>query len=418
MHAVARRRRKRHRGDVTDDLQRLHTKFERGALVHPARGASSLVDLAGAVWTAAGVEGLPLTDGGRELLGRIGAPRHLVLVVADGLGLDLLESMPAASYLWQHLAGALHTVFPSTTAVALTSIYSATWPGVHGITGHWMAGPGDVGPITVLPYTRRSDRADITSLGVATDEVFRAPALPGLGGRASLFALPERLLTGGFTDYSCGTAQRYGYHSLTDGIDAIASFVRAADGPTMSVLYSPRIDDAAHEHGPMHMEVVGAVRALDTEISRLVAMIEGRDARVVLTADHGHLVVTTGNAAVLRGDDEVGRHLRTAPTGDARGAYVHVDREANPDVFAAAFRAHYDERFALLTPTEVIDAGLLGPVVTDVTRTRLGDFVAISLGEAILEYRPAGGRADPRLQLRSQHSGLSSAEMRVPFVLA
>lgn len=109
---------------MPEDTDRLLAKFESGALLRPAV-VPSLVDLAAACWTAAGVEGLPLTPAATGFAARIGTSRHLVLVIADGLGLDILEAMPAASFLWQRLTATLHTVFPSTTAVALTSLYTA-----------------------------------------------------------------------------------------------------------------------------------------------------------------------------------------------------------------------------------------------------------------------------------------------------
>lgn len=398
-----------------DDLERLLTRFERGTLVHPDRNGPSLVDLASAFWTAAGASDLTLTAAAHQMLTRIGTPRHLVLVVADGLGLDLLESMPAASFLWQRLTGAVATVFPSTTAVALSTLYSATWPGQHGVTGHWMLGPGGAA-ITVLPFTKRGDRNDLRASGVAPDEVFLARGVLGRLDRESLFLLPERVLNGAFSEFGAGGAPRRGYRSLPEAVDALLEFVRGAAGPTCSVLYTPRVDDAAHEHGPAHLEVVGAVRALDEEMRRLSAGLPD-DGRIVLTADHGHLPVVRGGARVMRGDDEVGRHLRTAPTGDARVVYFHLDRTADAETFAASFRERYGEQFVLLTPSEVVDAGMLGPSVSAVARKRLGDLVAISMGADVLEFRPTGGKADPRLTLRSQHSGLTAAEMRVPFVL-
>src|SRR5262245_62696223 len=111
---------------------------------------ASLVDLAAAFWAAAGAPDIALTPAASGFRERIGESQHLVLVIADGLGFDILEAMPAASFLWQRLAATLQTVFPSTTAVALTSIYTAAWPAAHAVTGHWMQLPR-AGAITVLP---------------------------------------------------------------------------------------------------------------------------------------------------------------------------------------------------------------------------------------------------------------------------
>ena len=74
-------------GTMPGDVERLLAKFESGALLRPGTAAPSLVDLAQAVWRIAGVPGIEPTAAARELETRIGATDHLVVVIADGLGL-------------------------------------------------------------------------------------------------------------------------------------------------------------------------------------------------------------------------------------------------------------------------------------------------------------------------------------------
>lgn len=396
------------------DVDRLLAKFESGALLRPGT-APSLVDLAAAFWSAAGVPDLELSPAATGFRERIGDSPHLVLVVADGLGFDILEAMPAASFLWQRLAATLQTVFPSTTAVALTSLYTAAWPAAHGVTGHWMQLPR-TGAITLLPYTTRTDRRPLAAAGVEQHEVFPLPSLLGRVPRETLLLLPSAITGSGTSEYMAGGAATRGYRSLAEACDIAAAFSAEAVGPTCCVLYTPRIDDAAHEHGPAHIEVVGAVRALDEQVTRLAQLLDGR-ARIVVTADHGHLAVPPGGRRVLRADDDAGRMLRASPAGDARVLNFFVQPGAAEE-FAAAFRLRFSEQFALLTPDEIEALHLLGPeALSSQTRERLGDFVAIALGADVLEYRPAGAPVDRRLSMRSHHSGLTAAETRVPFVL-
>jgi hypothetical protein len=268
----------------------------------------------------------------------------------------------------------------------------------------------------VLPFTTRSDHRPLATLDVRTEDVFPLPSLLARVPREALLLLPNAI-TGSVTSaYVAGGASLRGYRSLAEACDMAAAFVAEAAGPTCCVLYTPRVDDVAHEHGPAHIEVVGAVRALDEQVARLAAMLAGR-ARIVVTADHGHLAVPPGGRRVLRSDDDIGRTLRAAPTGDARVLGFFV-RPGAAEEFTRAFRARFGEQFVLLTPDEVETLALLGPgPLSPLTRERLGDFVAIALGADVLEYRSAGALADRRLALRSHHSGLTAAELRVPFVL-
>ena len=404
-------------GTMPGDVERLLAKFESGALLRPGTAAPSLVDLAQAVWRIAGVPGIEPTAAARELETRIGATDHLVVVIADGLGLGLLESMPAASFLWQRFTDALHTVYPSTTAVALTSLHTASWPAAHAVTGYWVPGPAAADAVNVLAYATRGDGRPLEALGLRAESIFPRPTLLGLVPRQALFMLPARLVTGGFTDYLAGSAARQGYRSLVDAADGIVQFVSQAAGPTCSVLYVSAIDDAAHQHGPAHLEVVGAVRALDAAVAQMATALGGR-ARIVLTADHGHLPVPGGSHRVLWLDDEVGRYVRSV-TGDTRALTIALRADADYEAFAAAFRARHGEQFLLLTAAEVEQLGLLGPPpLSPTTRERVGDCLAISLGADILEARVPGARRDARFGLQSHHSGMTAAELRIPLIIA
>jgi hypothetical protein len=398
------------------DVPRLEAKFESGALVRPAEAVPNLVDLASAWWTACGVDGITLSAAAQEIARRIGPAEHLLCVLTDGLGLEMLESMPAATFLWQHLAGALRTVYPSTTATALTSFYTAAWPADHAITGQWLQLPRAGGAITALPFTTRFGSRPLGSLGVAVDEVFPLPSLFGRASRERLLLVPDGIARSTFTAYAASGALVRGYRSLADAFAQATAFVEQSARPTCCVLYTPRIDDSAHEHGPAHLEVVGAVRALDAQVA-LIARVLGSRIRIVLTADHGHLQMPRAGPAIVRADDAIGVALHAPPSGDVRVTAFHLRAETDRSAFAERFRACFGEQFALLTADEMGALRLLGPVpLSSIARERLGDFVAVALGADVMQYR-AGVRSDHGPALRSHHSGLSAAEMRVPFVL-
>jgi hypothetical protein len=401
---------------ASDDVARLLAKFASGALVQPDTRAPSLVDLAAAWWIACGVQGVARTPAAEDIERQFGGADHLVCVIADGLGLDMLEAMPAASFLWQHLAGALRTVFPTTTATALTSFYTASWPAEHAVTGHWLQLPPPAGATTVLPFATRFGAQSLEGLGVPAPDVFPKPSLLSATPRDRMLLLPGAVARGGFSTYLAGGAGVAAYRSLADAFEQVAAFIERASSPTCCIVYTSRIDEVAHEHGPAHLELVGAVRALDAQVALLARLLGGR-ARIVLTADHGHLPVSIGGRAILRADDPLGQMLAAPPSGDARMAVFHLLPNVHQFEFERLFRSRFGGQFALVTPDEVERLQLLGPTpLSSRTRERLGDFIAIALGADVLEYR-GGGAPDRRLAARSQHSGLSAAEIRVPFVL-
>src|SRR5690242_10315189 len=90
---------------------------------------------------------------------------RVVLIVIDGLGADRLARHYNGSTLHRHLHGTLTSVFPSTTATAITTFLTGLAPAQHGLTGWHMYFP-DVATVgSVLPLrTRRTDQP-LTALG-------------------------------------------------------------------------------------------------------------------------------------------------------------------------------------------------------------------------------------------------------------
>src|SRR6266571_5190298 len=104
------------------DIEKLLEKFERGELLRPDPGVLNVVDLARALAWIGGVRNRQLDPGMARIVDLIGEPEHLVFILADGLGLNLLSELPQDSFLSRHRVAELRSVFPSTTASVLTSL--------------------------------------------------------------------------------------------------------------------------------------------------------------------------------------------------------------------------------------------------------------------------------------------------------
>ena len=397
------------------DVERLVGAFESGALLRPDAAQPNLVDLARVVATIAGVEGLELSPGARELAADIGEPEHLVFVMADGLGVSTLEAEPDAAFLNAHVVRELRSLFPATTAVALTSLATGEWPAQHAVTGWWTHLPEIGGAATILPYIRRSDERSLAELGVDLERTFPAPSLWGRMTRDILCVQPDRISGSVYSKYSTAHSARAGYNALREAVDVVLKHIQQAGRPTYTYLYVPHVDGASHEYGLASPELRAALLALDMTVRTLAEALDGR-ARIVLTADHGHLPAPPSGRHRIRSSDGFSSLLRTAPAGDPRVLHFHL-RPGREEQFTDAFRSRFSERFALLTVDEVDGLRLFGPEpLTDETRHRLGDYVAISLGADILAYLDANGGRDA-LRQASQHSGLTPEEMRIPLVV-
>ncbi len=399
------------------DAERLLAAFDDGTLVRPSADVLNLVDVARALASVSGVPDVALAGGAREIASAIGEPRHLVFMLVDGLGANMLAAERGAAFLNAHTERRLQTVFPATTSAALTSLTTVEWPARHAVTGWWTHLPAIGAAATVLPYVRRSDDRPLAELGVTPEQAFPLPSVVARMARDTLCVQPERIVNSVYSRYwFAGRASR-GYRTLGDAVDAVIEHTQSASGLTYSYLYVPHVDIAAHEYGADGPEARAALLDVDRHAERLATALAG-EGRLVLTADHGHLAVQAASRHRITEHDGLRELLRCAPAGDPRVIHFHV-RAGERERFRRDFDARFGRHFVLLTTDEVQQLELFGPgALSDETRRRLGDFVAISLGADILGYEGTDAGSGDMLAQASHHSGLTPDEMHIPLVLA
>jgi hypothetical protein len=130
-----------------------------------------------------------------------------------------------------------------------------------------------------------------------------------------------------------------------------------------------------------------------------------------VTADHGMVHVpddakvdADGTPALLDGV--------VALAGEPRARYVHVAPGALEDVFAT-WREVLGDSWQVLRRDDAIAAGLFGRVVTTGARARIGDVVALSLGNGGVVER----HRLPRLSaMPGQHGSVTDDELLVPLL--
>ena len=73
---------------------------------------------------------------------RIRTASNIVFVLVDGLGYNFLRDVGRGGALVEHMAGSITSVFPSTTATAITSTFTGWTPQEHAMTGWFCCRPG------------------------------------------------------------------------------------------------------------------------------------------------------------------------------------------------------------------------------------------------------------------------------------
>ena len=398
------------------DVKRMESLLDAGKLLRPVSGGLSIVDFANALHDAMGVLGVSLNENSHQIRTLVGEPDHLVLVLADGYGMNFIEGLDRNAFLRTQLAGEMHTVFPSTTPIVLTTLATGCWPGVHAVIG-WFIRLAEIDATsTIISYIRTRDKKPLSDLGVRGGDAYPVESRIGKAGRAAVHIMPDHIIGSTYSTYWTGASSQVGYDAEfpEQAVHLALEHIKNAQRPTCVYMYLPQVDSLAHKLGATHEQTLHAARQVDRLLEKLTDRLPP-SSRLVMTADHGHLDVPADKTYTVGKDDEIALQC-TALTGDQRAVYAHVADE-NFGAFKDAIRAHCGDDFIVLRSDEVEELQLLGPEpVSKETRRRMGDALVLSTGEAVLDYRALVG--DEVHPMASHHGGLTPAEMRIPLVVA
>src|SRR5438552_6995676 len=274
--------------------------FAEQILVRPgADGRPDLVHLVRAIATLCGVEHLNPPGPTRGLIDLIGPADHIVFILIDGLGMNILRRLPREDFFQKHFRLQLNSTCPSTTACALTAVATGHWPSRHGVTG-WFTHLPDLGfTATILPFAERVSHQPLTLRGLRAEDVLPLPPILPLMTHRALSLSPSYIANTTYNHYCRGGTTGLPYKKMSEAVDQIVARIDAAHEPTFTYLYLDEIDTLCHHVGVEHEAVDARVVGIGAELTKLLDRLNGR-ARVIVTADHGLIDVPAPSQTLLR----------------------------------------------------------------------------------------------------------------------
>ncbi len=253
----------------------------------------------------------------------VAGARSVVLLVLDGLGWDQLQDhrdlMPTVASM---TGGPIHTVAPTTTATALSSITTGLTPAEHGLIGYRIVLGGEI--MNVLRWT------------VGEQAVRRSrpphdiqPFDPFLGRTVPVVS-PAELQNSAFSEAHLRGCRAVGWRAASS--IAVEARRQVEAGERFVYCYYGGIDKIAHERGfgPYYE---AELRAADVLVADVLAALPTGTALLV-TADHGQVHVgdriVVPSAALLA---DV-----TMQSGEGRFRWLHTPKGAADDVAATRAR--------------------------------------------------------------------------------
>lgn len=373
----------------------------------PAYGERSIAEVLSSAAASLGVPGL-------ENRLNLPAAKHVCVVLADGLGRQLLKQKSAHTPFLRSVlqAGqgpvpvALDAAFPTTTAASLASFGTGLPAGQHGMVGYDVLDPDQDRVVNMLGnwddgvdpeiwqpmptvFERAAGHVDVSTVG-----------LP----RFSDSAMTRAALRGG--RFLAGNTS----HART----AAAAEAMAGAESSLMYFYVHELDKAGHRHGSQSAQWEHQLEELDATVGRLNASLPA-GTTVLVTGDHGMLDVPESQRIDYSTDAALIAGVRHT-AGEPRMVHLYLEDGTDDDGrvrLIDAWRARFGDRIWAFTREEAVAAGLFGDVRGPVA-PRIGD-VMIAARDALAFYdtRRVQARA---LEVVGQHGSLTKAEREVPLL--
>src|SRR5581483_3622362 len=213
----------------------------------------------------------------------------VLLIVVDGLGDAVLRRQAAGGALAAHRKDRLTSVFPSTTASAITTFLTGLAPSQHGLTG-WHAYLEEIDRIAaLLPFHLRGSEMTPAQLGLPPCAVFTAPPFGDRLKAQCHMVSPRRIVDTTFNVLHAGRAHRHAYSTLAEFFEQCERCLRPTSGRRFVYAYWPELDSVAHERGVDGAQATEALHRFDQGFERLLSALRGRELTVLVTGDHGLL---------------------------------------------------------------------------------------------------------------------------------
>lgn len=341
--------------------------------------------------------------------------RVLVFLLVDGLGDRFLRRFGAGSLLLEHRRGSLTSVFPSTTASAVTTVLTGLPPLSHGLTGWFVQDRRFGGIIAPLPMIRRAGGAVRGPFRL--QRLFPYRTVFDGARRRSMFVSPAYLAGSAYSRRHGRGAEIVPYRGLNGLVEAVASGVAAlaAAGGGYLHAYYPKFDALCHRYGATSEQAIEELACIDAAFGALLGRLAGADAEIVVSADHGFIDAPADKRVDLHRRPAVTAMLAAPLFGERRAAWCEVRPGAAAD-FEAYAREELAGKAVVVPSARVAAAGLLGHGTPHRRlRERLGTHALLmEPGWTVCDRLPG-----ERLPLMiGMHGGLSAEEMWIPLVHA
>jgi hypothetical protein len=396
--------------------------------IHPYYEGFSLVNIPGTVAKLLGAPGFGKPPLDESIIGHLEESyEKVVLLLVDAMGYDLFQKMkePNRNLIWgrysdQAVYSPITSICPSTTASALSTLWTGEGPATHGIIGYemWAKEYGMIiNNILHSAASARGDTGGLSRSGFDPNAFIRKPLLGSYlrahGIQPTTF-IHSRIANSGLSVMQMEDVNLRTFVDEADLCISLADYINSNRGVREYIyVYYSDVDTLMHRYSADNKRVSLQFEAFSSLFERALmdnlSASAAEDVLLILLADHGSIATPVYPRYDLANHPELVDMLVMQPTCENRLAFFYI-KPGKIDAVTAYFERTWPGEFDLLDPDAALESGLFGePPFNKNARDRLGNLIAAAKGDAYLWWAP---KPNP---MAGRHGGLSAGEMIVPF---
>ena len=359
-----------------------------------------------------------------------GEYEQVILIVVDGMGLELFQEMGGESVSefqpWQDLLAEscllpMTSIVPSTTSAALTAFWTGCAPAQHGITGYemWLREYNlAANMITHMPSFFDGPIGSLRQAGFDPQTFLTVPTLgPFLtqAGIEPIVLQHNSIARSGLSTMLFKQTRAVPFRGMNDMFTTLEELA-CQDLPQQRYLYAywGDLDELQHVYGPRDQRVKQEFRSFQRGLCRFAAQLKQNAKKktlVLVTADHGQKASVVQAKNRVQQTPELVNCLHLLPTGESRMPYLHI-RPGYEEKVREILDKNWPGSFMVLQTGQAVAAGLFGPAPYHAElSSRLGDLILIARNDAYLHW------ARKENALLGRHGGLNRSEMLIPLFI-
>lgn len=336
--------------------------------------------------------------------------KHILLIMSDGMGSNLIDILPQKSILKVNKKMDIQTVNPSTTGCAIPSIVTGQYPEKHGMLG-WLSYYREKN-IEYLPvlFKERKTKKDLQDLDISVDEIYRTTSVLNKLKRNTYALFPNEMKDSVFSTFVLDRGKRIGYGTLEEAFDIFGNIRKNENDETFTYMYLPQVDSNSHKFGVFSDEVYDVINRIENQLTKINF---DNELEIIIIADHGQ---TDVKKAGYRLNFDKYQDFFYALPGIDSGTATYYIKEGKEKKFEEMFNDEFKGKMFLFKTDELVNNNIFGPNgLSDYMKNNLGEYISICRKG---EYFINSVEEDELLNsLKGTHSGFSKDEIITPLIV-